>query len=82
MEWQPIETAPRDREILAFCNRANGEISGVIERPEGFIAIISGGPTRADHDSGDGWWHDAGGDYYSTWVWPTHWMPLPEPPNA
>jgi hypothetical protein len=73
MEWQPIETAPRsDERILAFCKSLNGG------RPE--CVVIYGG---------EGWpfgdWRVPGVDqpYLNTDhdFEPTHWMPLPTPPD-
>lgn len=58
MEWQPIETAPKD----------NTEV--LLGRPDGLFMI---GFYR------DGAWDD--GDYRDHETWPTHWMPLPTPPQ-
>lgn len=57
-EWQPIETAPRDIQLLAAC----------IKHKSVFI-------TRWDavHSRFDGEHHCSGK--------PTHWMPLPPPPE-
>lgn len=56
MEWQPIETAPRDGTwILVY---VNGTVTNA------FFYL--------------GHWDD--GDYFSR-MEPTHWMPLPEPPD-
>ena len=71
-EWQPIETAPKDRMILGY----------IPDPPEwssiyGHVRVILA-------DEFDGrlveWTHFAGDD--TTTVVPTHWMPLPEPPSA
>jgi len=79
-EWQPIETAPRDRPILGFGQKWQGEIYGVFDGPT--FDIIEGGP-RADTDwekNGE-WWLCTTGDAYACWLLPTHWQPLPDPPK-
>ena len=63
MEWQPIETAPKD---------------GVTE----FLAWGPGWhyPSSAAMDgSGEAYCPNSG---YALETKPTHWMPLPEPPDA
>lgn len=70
MEWQPIETAPKDgTPILAW----NGFSQQVIEYSESSVfgrrKWVFGeceGSYNARQEFDD----------------PTHWMPLPEPPNA
>jgi hypothetical protein len=64
-EWQPIETAPRDRGLIgywAYSKWPPGEWS------YGIMKTVAGS------------WVDVGTcDPYLTE--PTHWMPLPEPPK-
>lgn len=72
MEWQPIETAPKDVPVMIFSTDARWP--GVI------IAICSSFVDERGNlvavDWGD-FWQDGDLD-----VEPTHWMPLPEPPNS
>lgn len=71
MNWQPIETAPKDgTEIL---------IVGVY--PDGMAGNVEAG--FFDHDSGywAGTYYDGYGYTYNN-PEPTHWMPLPEPPES
>jgi hypothetical protein len=65
MEWQPIETAPRDGRFIVF------------EPTEGRGRVlmadrVSAGPTLL--------WRRVGGHPEDFFVKPTHWMPLPAPP--
>lgn len=65
MEWQPIETAPRDgTPILAFC-------------PDDDFLPITGMDTIVWEASYDCWFW-AGQELIEV---PTHWMPLPEAPK-
>ena len=75
MEWQPIETAPRDRPCIVFGLQA-GEISGIASDPSVCIAEYTG---RGDYPGFD--WSLCDGDAYAVWVKPSHWMPLPPPPS-
>ena len=66
-DWQPIETAPRDeyRPILTYSN-------GVITTVKWHVDKVGGGH----------WVLSEPGVYGEDFEWwPTHWMPLPEPPG-
>lgn len=70
-KWQPIETAPRDgRQVLL-----SGSWDGRAWVWQGWF----------DHEDERGWfaagshWTDA---YDGSLEHPTHWMPLPPPPEA
>jgi hypothetical protein len=81
MDWQPIETAPKDgTRVLVWASKWAGEIAGVINEAQGSCRIAYYTNGQSDY-SGD-WWNDDVGDAYSTWCQPTHWMPLPPPPYA
>jgi hypothetical protein len=59
MEWQPIESAPKDgMPFLAYFG--NGE--------QHVVDIAGDGECRRPMDE-------------AAWELPTHWMPLPEPPE-
>jgi hypothetical protein len=78
-EWQPIATAPRDgTKILVWIHQWAGEIHGVANATGNEIAYWANG--TSDFPGAD-WWVCAGGDGYATWCRPTHWMPLPAPPQ-
>jgi hypothetical protein len=73
MEWQPIETAPKDGVwILVSCPEKIGNVQGT------GMAIARAAPHELS-----GWEMDN----YDSLGWtplfnaPTHWMPLPEPPD-
>ena len=73
MEWQPIETAPRDGTLVIL--GSNKEVG------EGSYVKYSGGGHKVD-----GWVlstdHHGLDHYYADIMQhpPTHWMPLPPPP--
>lgn len=62
IDWQPIETAPKDREFLAAVPgpRGNGYLLIVGKVNDG--GLLASIPGRWSYE-------------------PTHWMPLPEPPQ-
>lgn len=79
-KWQPIETAPKDGTPMLGFGIWMGEISGISKSP--VIDIIESPAKSVDHDSSaEGWWNCVTGDAYVCWLKPTHWMPLPEPPE-
>lgn len=85
MEWQMIETAPKDgTAVLVYFSRAEwcdqhgekvemGEIRDYVERTE--IGFYQDGTWR---ESGTG--HDMFESWRDETQLPTHWMPLPAPP--
>ena len=67
-EWQPIETAPKDgTRVLAS---QSGHVFTARWAP-GFAAVYPGG-------GGPGWYDEI----LDRRAQPTHWMPLPAPPNV
>lgn len=68
MKWQPIDTAPKDgtRVILFYGGRDKSD--------EGQIYTASWCPYF------NGWEADCIDGFYG--ATPTHWQPLPEPPNG
>lgn len=77
-KWQPIDTAPKDGELVIGYGVWAGEINGVSDMP--IIQIIYWGGGKGDYPGTD-WWVGYGSDAYATWLRATHWMPLPEPPQ-
>jgi hypothetical protein len=70
MNWQPIETAPRDgkENVLLF--------DGKTVSAGGWTTDLDAGAEYEGQLGMFGWWWIEGGDCA-----PTHWMPLPEPPK-
>lgn len=72
MEWQPIDTAPHEIRILT-----------IDESNYVYISWFGCDPNNENEEkewlSGDG--DDFSCGYYYTPVNPTHWMPLPSPPE-
>lgn len=68
MKWEPIETAPMDGTFVLITDGA-------------FMAVAF-----ADTENELAWTMDDGHDFFRclrrSLATPTHWMPLPEPPNA
>jgi hypothetical protein len=72
MKWQPIETAPKDGTEILVYKRYRKYQEWVGKDEYDFYIHIS------FYDGGD-WYISA---YDPPWGnQPTHWMPLPEPPN-
>lgn len=65
MEWQPIETAPKDGKCLLYVETDNGGEFHVLPRDKRGDWIYEGEPTYCQCG------------YFN----PTHWVPLPEPPK-
>jgi hypothetical protein len=66
-EWQPIETAPKDgTTILAFF----ADRVGYVARQD--VQAVAWRENDGWASTQTGW----------TLAWPTHWMPLPDPPKA
>lgn len=72
MKWQPIETGPRDGEYVILCNKKGTWVGRYVERyVSGFSPVNPWVSMMLNHRHLE---------YGSSHV-PTHWMPLPEPPN-
>lgn len=74
MEWQPIETAPRDGSTILIGSK-------------GFVSEAKYGSYKLRGEEKVGWhWYDADDSWYSMdfdGLSPiTHWMPLPPPPET
>lgn len=68
MDWQPIETAPKEVDVLVYL------FGAAIPARVAMLCAISA--------EADEWrWIDTGCNRLTLFP-PTHWMPLPEPPKA
>ena len=77
-EWQPIETAPKDGTLILLRGYWAGEINGIeANKKETLVCSYDGEMT----DYGGYHWTVQGTDAYAAWMKPTHWMPLPDPPE-
>ena len=77
-EWQPIETAPKDGTAVVLYGK--GLLRSGYEQAVGVYIPIHG----EDDDSTIRWWHVEDGKfgpYAIRGPSPTHWMPLPPPPE-
>lgn len=67
MEWNPIETAPRDGTVILACNINYVTYSPIAIRWQTYHPNSAG---KITWRTLDGWKAEV-----------THWMPLPEPPK-
>lgn len=86
MSWQPIETAPQDgTHFLAYFPRHPFDEDENMD-----TAVDVGGVSAVTFKNGNGWiepdYMDATGAFYGDDYCyaeaPTHWMPLPAPPEG
>lgn len=78
MEWQPIETAPKDGTwVLVYGDGTDDEA----EQRKIAVAQCTNYLNGTYYD--EFWWQFAwyDGGYYGRFENPTHWAPLPEAPN-
>jgi len=72
MEWQPIETAPKNTHVIIGCSGSASQEARWLH-------------ARVVGDGNEGWYSsDSDVTGYNSWRVnpPTHWMPLPPPPEA
>ena len=77
MEWQPIETAPKDgREVILAVEVRAGITHGVLVGH-----YMPGGHCIEDHPPIDQGWYFWNGFMFDKAARPTHWMPMPNHPQ-
>lgn len=99
-EWRTIETAPKDKPILAWCNHEadpyhlddgtltlyGAHAEGLSHAPTGYHIVEWGGGfddstwEHPNQGSLPDWWFVAGSEFEQA-ANPTHWMPIPPPPQ-
>ena len=80
MEWQPIETAPKDGTLIILWNSTKG-----LNRAYFGSWRVDSSEEHLEDSSLANWFDDSYDDfslgYSSLPLNPTHWMPLPPPPS-
>jgi hypothetical protein len=81
MEWQPIETAPKDGGALILSNGKEVAQGWWCDVPGYSREVRDSDGRYIDQDEGEGFlgWMDCDGGMLPE---PTHWMPLPPPPEV
>lgn len=74
MNWQPIETAPKDGQYVLVCNKGGAWIAHWKE-----IAVSGYRFDQPWRSCMLNCWHIAEAERYAP---ATHWMPLPAPPKG
>ncbi len=75
MDWQPIETAPRDGTWFLL---TGGQIRYGWDGDTQPSVVCGQRTSEFGDESWQFAWYDGG--YYGEYEHPTHWMPLPPPP--
>lgn len=85
-EWQPIETAPQDGKPVLLHARDCGYAHRGCDVQIGFYLGMSYGQLYIGGEEWTGWLsmstYEDRGDEQHTRLTPTHWMPLPTPPET
>jgi hypothetical protein len=76
MEWQPIETAPKDEEIIV----GRGAIP--LSNRRAFFPAYSGSGFWCEEEGAWVFWSHITPGAKTRYDQPTHWMPLPPPPTS
>lgn len=71
MEWKTIDTAPKDGTAILLCCAGCTPSTGAFDNRLGWVDF-----NLDDHEAREIWV-----DSMTTWS-PTHWMPLPPPPEV
>ncbi len=80
MEWQPIETAPKDgTKVLVYVRGDSLYPTAASYKSAAYFEKEYGDPDYME----EGWYWAFGypSDFHEEVIEPTHWMPLPPPPG-
>lgn len=81
-EWQPIDTAKRDGTEMIGYRPDQGAFAFRWAEMVEFVSHDRNGDPTEDYDEDyANWWHDRWG-WMEGELTPTHWMPLPAPPES
>lgn len=80
MDWQPIDSAPKDGRFVLL-HVPHGLDCGVVTVGTYWKETDRGDDGRFLPGNWDGWL-GMDSDILSSWCEPTHWMPLPAPPAS
>ena len=75
--WIPIKEAPKDGSWILLCGGSVDTLNW--EGPKQPFCVVGQWTDRMMESCWQFAWYDGG--YYGTYSNPTHWMPLPEPPE-
>ncbi|MEH2501270.1 hypothetical protein V1290_000081 [Bradyrhizobium sp. AZCC 1578] len=75
MNWQPIETAPKDKTILLYGPQVGGSKDDLAGWDGNIVA-------SGYYDGIDTSWCVTGSTWRGPFIGATHWMPLPAPPDS
>ena len=83
MDWQPIETAPKDGTAVLIYRKieAKHADAGFVQGPRPGQVLCIWEALWCEPDFAAGYWADPG-DMDEVMTDPTHWMPLPPPPTG
>lgn len=82
MDWQPIETAPKNGTVVLIYRKIEAEYAaeGWAEGSKPGEMLCVWEARWCEPDFSEGYWADPG-DMGRVMDDPTHWMPLPSPPS-
>lgn len=80
MDWQPIETAPRDGTEILLCQATDADGEAIGEKAWGIFVQVAAWWSADDDDGGEWIVYCSRVQEPRLHFQPTHWMPLPPNP--